>query len=120
MVVGAGFKPSQAGEEADNIAWREGIEWLRVELQAMTILRNAHKETCSCVAFHPRAWRLMHERKPFVVVANDEPYFPSVYGMIREREKEKECWTGVDEINYLKAMSEYGFQHPPQPAPDSK
>jgi len=49
---------------------------------------------------YPRAWKLMDERKIFVVVAFHEPYFRMVYEMIREEENRKGTWTEQDEHNY--------------------
>ncbi len=40
-----------------------------------------------------RAGKLLKKGKPFIVVANDEPYFTAVYLIIREAEKAKGRWT---------------------------
>lgn len=53
--------------------------------------------------FHPRAANLMLKRKPFVVVACDEPYYMQVYSLIREHEKEIGRWSEEDERNYQAA-----------------
>lgn len=47
-----------------------------------------------------RAGRLLMERKPFIVVANDEPYFLRVYSMIRETARMKGTWTPECEDAY--------------------
>lgn len=40
-----------------------------------------------------RAGKLLLKGKPFIVIANDEPYFTTVYLIIRESEKAKGTWT---------------------------
>jgi len=50
--------------------------------------------------FHPRAVRLLRKRKPFVVIAADEPYFKVAYDLVREREMENGTWTVEDEQKY--------------------
>lgn len=47
-----------------------------------------------------RAGKLLVEKKPFIVVANDEPYFLRVYSMVRETEREKGTWTPECEDAY--------------------
>lgn len=54
--------------------------------------------------FHPRAMKLIRKQKNFVVVAEDEPYFSTVYGMIRDHEIEKGRWTDEDEKQYQIAV----------------
>jgi hypothetical protein len=66
------------------------IETLRVELA----------ETQEREAFHPRAAKLARKQKPFIVVAIDESYFPTVYEMIRKFEKVAGRWTEDDENQY--------------------
>lgn len=53
--------------------------------------------------FHPRAFKLIWKRKNFLVVAEDEPYFIGVYGMIRDHEKEIGRWNNEDEVKYQSA-----------------
>jgi hypothetical protein len=57
---------------------------------------------------HCRAGKLLITKKPFIVVANDEPYFGVVYEMIRETEREKGTWTPECEDAFLAAMKEIG------------
>ena len=52
-------------------------------------------------AFHPRAAKLMRKRKPFIVVAIDEPYFRDVYDLIRDHEMLKGTWEIQDQNGYL-------------------
>ena len=52
--------------------------------------------------FHPRAIKLMRKRKPFLVVACDEPYYLAVYDMIRQWEMAKGTWTKEDESCYIR------------------
>ena len=54
-----------------------------------------------------RAGELLIEKKPFIVVANDEPYFGVVYEMIRNNERIKGTWTPECEDTFLAAMKEY-------------
>lgn len=54
--------------------------------------------------FHPRAVKLLQRRKPFLVVANDEPYYAKVYAMIREHEIEIGRWSDIDERKYQAAQ----------------
>lgn len=51
--------------------------------------------------FHPRAMKLIRKKKPFLVVAHDEPYFMHVYGIIRTHEMMSGRWNGEDEKQYL-------------------
>lgn len=55
-----------------------------------------------------RLGRLLSGNKPFIVVANDEPYFGVVYEMIRENERIKGTWTPECEDDFLAAMKEIG------------
>jgi hypothetical protein len=50
--------------------------------------------------FHPRAAKLMKKKKPFIVVAHDEPYFIDVYAKIRLHELARTRWTNEDEEAY--------------------
>jgi hypothetical protein len=47
-----------------------------------------------------RAGRLLCKGATFLVVKNDEPYFRTVYAMIRAREIEIERWSEEDETRY--------------------
>lgn len=50
-----------------------------------------------------RAGKLLMKGKPFIVVAHDEPYFTSVYLVIREAEKHKGRWTADCERTFQEA-----------------
>lgn len=54
--------------------------------------------------FHPRAVKLLSRHKPFLVVANDEPYYHQVYAMIRQHEIEVGRWSEIDERKYQAAQ----------------
>jgi sulfite reductase beta subunit-like hemoprotein len=54
--------------------------------------------------FHPRAAKLMSKRKGFVVVAQDESYYPVVYAMIRNHEIKSGRWNDIDEIAYRQSI----------------
>ena len=58
-----------------------------------------------------RAGKLLVKRKPFIVVANDEPYFEMVYETIRENERIKGTWTPEDNDRFLAAVSESRAKH---------
>ena len=47
-----------------------------------------------------RAGKLLIDKKSFIVVANDEPYFQEVYELIRENERIKGTWTSACEDAY--------------------
>lgn len=70
------------------------LEEIRLRLHVLDDMEN----------FHPRAVKLMRKHKPFVVVAYDEPYYKTVYDMIRVHEIEMGRWTKQDEAIYLKAV----------------
>ena len=56
-----------------------------------------------------RAGKLLRKHKPFIVVANDEPYFTDVYLVIRETEKAKGQWTGECERQF-QAATQYDHE----------
>ena len=57
--------------------------------------------------FHPRATKLMGKRKPFIVVACDEPYFCAVYCTIKEHEQRLGRWFEEDDKHYIASCSGY-------------
>ena len=59
-----------------------------------------------------RAGKLLRKGKHFVVVAEDEPYYPSVYACIRQAEKAKGSWTDVCEAEYQKHVHSGHFGDP--------
>lgn len=54
---------------------------------------------------HPRAMKLLKKQKPFLVVANDEPYYRQVYDLIRDQEMQNGTWTTSDEWHYEDALA---------------
>lgn len=62
-------------------------------------------EVTRTIAFHPRAWKLMGKRKNFVVVAEDETYFESVYRTIRVREISRRNWSEADQQAFEASMA---------------
>lgn len=54
--------------------------------------------------FHPRAMKLIRKKKNFLVVAEDEPYFETVYHEIKLHELLRGTWTEDDERRYLAAL----------------
>jgi hypothetical protein len=47
-----------------------------------------------------RAGKLLKKGKPFIVVAEDEPYYMDVYRTIRSNENTKGRWTDEDEQQF--------------------
>ena len=62
------------------------------------------REIVEALNFHPRAAELMKKKKNFLVVAEDESYFPEVYEVIRAHEKIKGTWTDEDERSFHIAL----------------
>jgi hypothetical protein len=84
----------------DTLGWPES-------LHAMTSrVRMWQKRIQGFDAFHPRAVILMENRKNFLVVAEDEPYFLQVYSLIRSHELVKGTWTEDDEMRYQAVLAE--------------
>jgi len=59
---------------------------------------------------HPRAIKLLRKQKPFIVIAEDEPYYLKAYGMIRENEQAKGTWTPEDEACFGEAFKKRSGQ----------
>ena len=55
--------------------------------------------------FHPRAMKLLRKQKPFLVVAQDEPYYVQVYSLIRAHEMKSGRWSEEDEQLYRAAIT---------------
>jgi hypothetical protein len=53
-----------------------------------------------------RAGKLLVAKKPFIAVANDEPYFMGIYAVVRENEQAQGTWTPEDEDAFTKAWKE--------------
>ncbi len=51
--------------------------------------------------FHPRAFKLLQKRQPFIVIADDESYYLAAYSMIRADRKAKGEWSDLDEAVYM-------------------
>jgi len=75
------------------------------------------KKLDAAKAFHPRAMKLIDKKKNFVVVAEDEPYFPTVYALIRAYEFSNGRWTDEDERIYREALQRVGITDVPQHIP---
>lgn len=69
------------------------------------IAEGMSKKLNEIFSFHPRAMKLIEKRKPFLVVAEDEPYYLKVYEMIRDEESGKGTWTHEDETRYQDAFN---------------
>lgn len=65
-----------------------------------------------------RASKLLMKGKPFIVVAHDEPYFTSVYLVIREAEKQKDRWTADCERAFQEATGYDQEAEFPKPTPE--
>jgi hypothetical protein len=70
-----------------------------IEADKMLEIASAWEE------LYPRAFKLMDNRKTFVVVASDEPYFKMVYDQIKLEELLKGTWTDEDERAYQACVS---------------
>jgi hypothetical protein len=70
-----------------------------------SILAKEQMTVSDLESFHPRAVKLMRKKKPFIVVANDEPYFEMVYHQIKLEELLKGTWTDEDERVYQSCVS---------------
>ena len=64
-------------------------------------------------SFHPRAMKLIRKQKPFIVIADDEPYFDEAYRLIRAHEEAKGTWTEEDEDCFW-----YSIKNSLDPDPD--
>ena len=62
--------------------------------------KAAEAELAALREAHPRAFKLMVKNKPFIVIANDEPYFRRAYNLIRNHEVQKGTWTDEDQWLY--------------------
>lgn len=65
-----------------------------------------------------RAGKLLLKGKFFLVVANDEPYFPDVYLAIRETEKLAGRWTAEDETAFAEQCPSLAEDAPTDAWPD--
>lgn len=82
------------------------IETLESEIHQLQSLLNC------------RAGKLLLKGKPFVVVANDEPYYTGVYELIREAEKAKGRWTDECEEAFQDACPNDNGGYFPMPTPE--
>ena len=76
----------------DALGWPESLHAMPNRVKKLQDQLNKLKE------FHPRAFKLMKKKKNFIVVAVDEPYFRTVYELIRATEINKGTWTDQDEL----------------------
>jgi len=72
---------------------------------SLAVLVNRLPELIEFEKFNPRAVKLLRKQKPFVVVAEDEVYFPDVYAMIRADEISKARWTMDDQWEYEQMLA---------------
>jgi hypothetical protein len=91
---------SQMGSAEEVYAFRAGFfrgaRWMQVKAKLA--------ELQQAIDFHPRAWKLMLKRKPFLVVAKDEPYFEEVYLLIRGNEIKNGRWSDEDQQAFLRSI----------------
>jgi hypothetical protein len=80
-------------------------EFNRESAISLAMLLNRLPELVEFEKFHPRAVKLLRKQKPFVVVAEDEVYFPDVYAMIRADEISKDRWTMDDQWEYEQMLA---------------
>jgi hypothetical protein len=89
------------------------VRWYWGGLTPAQLNSQLQDELDAAKAFHPRAMKLIGKRKNFVVVAEDEPYFPTVYALIRAYEFSNGRWTDEDERIYREAMQKAGVSDVP-------
>jgi hypothetical protein len=79
------------------------LEIINFEIKAIQLkaLLDEIDDLHNMLDFHPRAYKLMRKRKPFLVVAIDEPYAKDVYDLIRDHEMDKGTWTIEDQNYYV-------------------
>lgn len=80
---------------------RESVGTLLSEIDS---LQEEIKRYRDALEFNQLVEKLSLKKKPFIVVAIDEPYFKEVYNAIRNEEKRKNSWNQEDEIAYIKAL----------------
>lgn len=80
---------------------KEHLEFYEKREKTISELRN---KLANIANFHPRAFKLIMKEKPFVVVAIDEPYFKTVYELIRSEEMKKGTWRYEDEKSFEKGL----------------
>lgn len=56
---------------------------------------------------YPRAFKLMLEKKNFIVIASHEPYFIEAYQLIRDNEMRNGTWTTQDESFFQHAIQKH-------------
>jgi hypothetical protein len=114
------FKSTLADNEAYGMAVMTERDALRSALNHAVYMQDkirAERDTAEDLAeklrkhakteedFHPRAVKLLRKRKPFLVVANDEPYYRQVYDLIRDNEMLRGEWTTSDQWRYEDAIA---------------
>src|SRR5574340_627276 len=61
-------------------------KWQPSAIGEILLLKAECTELKNLLESHPRAAKLMRNKKPFIVIAMDEPYFKKAYSMIRDEE----------------------------------
>lgn len=56
------------------------------------------------VQLSPRLCKVLSSGKQFLIVAETEPYYLAVFGLIRKQEKLNGEWTAADEERYVQAL----------------
>lgn len=79
----------------------EARYWARRMKQERDALK---KEAEEMELFHRKAWKLLVQRKNFVVVAEDEPFFIDVYAFIRVQKQKEGDWSEFDEYRYERCL----------------
>lgn len=89
--------------EIDSFALQERDVVVAGDKMLRDRLAQQQKDIDFLYAQHPRAMKLISKGKPFIVIAEDEPYYIDAYKMIREREIAIGRWNNVDEALFQKA-----------------
>ena len=99
------FKTKRIEElKNENEALRTSLD---IAVDAIGAWRKQLKVDQDALAFHQRAAKLMHKRKPFLVITIDDPYFMDAYKLIQTCEVLKGTWTDEDQALMEKLMDEH-------------
>ena len=97
--------------------WRSGLSVeevaaLRAECDELRYQRDMAQGILDAYeTLHPRAVKLLNEKRNFIVVAEKELYFMDVYRAIREHETSAGTWTAEDERIFQQSSARFWVLH---------
>ncbi|MEA4908657.1 MAG: hypothetical protein VB089_13605 [Anaerolineaceae bacterium] len=92
-------------------------EQIHIKDSELVVLRRATPTDLQEMRqFHPRAMKLIAQRKNFIVVSQSEFYFNHVYAIIRSSEAASGTWSLEDEAVYTRLTN----RMPSAPPPDNR